>query len=123
VRIWVRGEVETPTVGGGGMFLWSLQGLKKQRGEREKREHCWKKKTGEKLIFWLILDPIFSSLRPSNPPLFISGGRGQSRLHRGKISALDWVGKDPNRWFKVASLSCQICMFRPAPAPIGCHSD
>jgi hypothetical protein len=38
VRIWVRGEAETPSVGGGGMFLWGLQGLKKQRGEREREE-------------------------------------------------------------------------------------
>ena len=26
-----------------------------------------------------------------------------------KISAIDSVGKDPNRWFKVSILSCQIC--------------
>jgi len=77
------------------MFLWGLQGLKKQR-EREREERTLAgRKTGEKLIFWLILDPIFSSLRPSNPPLFIGGRRGQSLLHKGKISALDSVGKDP----------------------------
>jgi hypothetical protein len=46
------------------MFLWGLQGLKKQRGEREKRERWLEEKTGEKLIVWLILDPMFSSLRP-----------------------------------------------------------
>jgi hypothetical protein len=29
------------------MFLWGLQGLKKQRGERERRENVgWKKKQG-----------------------------------------------------------------------------
>jgi len=33
-------------------------------------------------------------------------------LHWGKISALDSVGKDPNCWLKVASLSCQICRKR-----------
>jgi hypothetical protein len=34
-------------------------------GERERRENVgWKKKTWEKLLFWLILDPIFSSLGP-----------------------------------------------------------
>jgi hypothetical protein len=81
VRIWVRGEAETPSVGGGGRFLWGLQGLKKQR-EREREERTLAgRKTGEKLVFWLILDPIFSSLRPSNPPLFIGGGRGKSCLH------------------------------------------
>jgi hypothetical protein len=64
VRIWVRREAETPSVGGGGMFLWGLQGLKKQR-EREREERTLAgRKTGEKLIFWLILDPLFSSLMP-----------------------------------------------------------
>ena len=29
-------------------------------------------------------------------------------MHRVKMLALDSVGKDPNHWFKVASLSCQI---------------
>jgi hypothetical protein len=32
--------------------------------EREKRERWLEEKTGEKLIVWLILDPMFSSLRP-----------------------------------------------------------
>jgi hypothetical protein len=59
----------------------------------------------EWLVFWLTLDPIFSPLRPLNPPLFISGGRGQSCLYRGKIATLDSFGKDPNRWFKVGILS------------------
>ena len=64
MRIWVRREAETPSVGGGGMFLWGLQGLKKQR-EREREERTLAgRKTGEKLIFWLILDPLFSSLMP-----------------------------------------------------------
>jgi len=62
--------------------------------------------------FWLTLDPIFSSLGPLNPPLFIGGGRGQSCLHWGKISALDSDGKDLNRWFKVGIMSCQICRKR-----------
>jgi hypothetical protein len=63
VRIWVSGEAETSSFGGGGMFLWGLQGLKKQR-ERERRENVgWKKNRGE-ADFWLILDPIFSYLRP-----------------------------------------------------------
>jgi hypothetical protein len=46
------------------MFLWGLQGLKKQR-EREREERTLAgRKTGEKLIFWLILDPLFSSVMP-----------------------------------------------------------
>jgi hypothetical protein len=33
--------------------------------EREREERMLAgRKTGEKLVFWLILDPIFSSLRP-----------------------------------------------------------
>ena len=47
MRIWVSGEAETSSFGGGGMFLWGLQGLKKQR-ERERRENVgWKKNRGE----------------------------------------------------------------------------
>jgi hypothetical protein len=42
--------------------------------EREREKKC--AKTGKKLVFWLTLDPIFSSLRSSTEPLFISGGRG-----------------------------------------------
>jgi hypothetical protein len=45
--------------------------------------------------FLWFLDPIFSSLGPSNPPLFVGGGRGQSFLQWRKISALDSDGKDP----------------------------
>jgi len=74
--------------------------------EREKEKKC--AEIGKKLVFWLILDPIFSSLRPSNPPLFIGGGRGQSFLQWRKISALDSDGKDPNRWLKVGMVQCQI---------------
>jgi len=69
-------------------------------------------KTGKRLIFWLTLDTIFFPLRAWNLPLFISGGIGQSCLHWGKIAALDSVGKDPNRWFKVGIPSCQICRKR-----------
>jgi hypothetical protein len=47
VRIWVRGEAKTSYVGGGEMFLWDLQRLKKQWGEREKRETLSGRKTGE----------------------------------------------------------------------------
>jgi len=73
------------------------------RGKREKLQ-----KQGKWLLFWLILDPIFSSLKPSNPPLFIGGGRGKSFLQWRKISALDSDGKDPNRWLKVGMVYCQI---------------
>jgi hypothetical protein len=41
------------------------------RGNREKLQ-----KQGKWLVFWLILDPIFSSLKSSTEPLFIGGGRG-----------------------------------------------
>jgi hypothetical protein len=58
--------------------------------------------------FWSNLDPIVSSLRPWNPPLFINGRKGQSCLHWGKIIALDSVGKNLNRWLKVGIMSCQI---------------
>ena len=60
VRIWVHGEAETPSVGGGGMFLWGLQGLKKQRGEREKRERWLEEKQGRSWffgLFWTRLTP------------------------------------------------------------------
>jgi hypothetical protein len=51
--------------------------------ERERKERKTERvgETGKRLIFWLFLDPIFSSFKPSNPPLFIGGGRGQSCLH------------------------------------------
>jgi hypothetical protein len=78
-------------------------GGEKGRGKREKFQ-----KQGKWLVFWLILDPIFSSLRPSNPPLFIGGGREKSFLQWRKISALDSDGKDPNRWLKVGMVHCQI---------------
>jgi hypothetical protein len=41
------------------------------RGNREKLQ-----KQGKWLVFWLILDPIFSSLKSSTEPLFIGGGKG-----------------------------------------------
>jgi hypothetical protein len=76
-----------------------------ERG-RGKGENCRNK--GKWLVFWLTLAPIFSSLRPSNPPLFIGGGRGKSFQQWRKISSLDSDGKDPNRWLKVGMVHCQI---------------
>jgi len=80
----------------------------RERGEKKLQ------KRGKKVGFWLTFDLIFSSLRPSNPPLFIDGGKGQSCLHWGKFSAFDSVGKDPNRWFKVGMMHCQICRKKAA---------
>jgi hypothetical protein len=77
-----------------------------EEGERKTEKQREMAETGKRLIFWLILDPILSSLRPSNPPLFISGGRGQSCLQWRKISALDSDEKDPNRWLKVGMVHC-----------------
>ena len=62
------------------------------------RETCCrkgKKKLGRRLVFLSTLDSIFSSIRPSTPPLFIGGGRGQSCLYREKISALILLGRIP----------------------------
>jgi hypothetical protein len=42
------------SVSGGGMFLWGLQGLKKQREREREERRLAGRKTGEKLIFWLI---------------------------------------------------------------------
>ena len=50
-------------------FLW-----RRKKEEAEKENLQWGE--GGMLVFWLTLDPIFSSLRPSTPPLFIGGGRG-----------------------------------------------
>jgi len=87
-------------------------------GEREGEKKL--QKQGKKAGFWPTLDLIFSSLRPSNPPLFIGDARGQVCLHYGKFSAFDSVGKDPNRWFKVSMVHCQICRKRlPEVACLG----
>ena len=63
--------------------------------ERERRERTVCRKTEQgMLVFGQILCSIFFPLMPSNPPLFIGGGRGQSCLYWGKIPALDSVGKE-----------------------------
>jgi hypothetical protein len=38
VRIWVRREPESPSVGGGERFMWGLQGLKTRWREKEGRK-------------------------------------------------------------------------------------
>jgi len=55
---------KTSDEGGGG---WSS-------GEREGKKNC--RNVGRRAGFWPTLDPIFSSFRPSTPPLFIGGWRG-----------------------------------------------
>jgi len=85
--------------GDGAGFLW----------RRKKEEENLQRGEGGRLVFSLTLDPLFSSLKSPIKPIFIGGGRGQSRLHRGKISALDSVGKDLIRWLKVGMVHCQIC--------------
>jgi hypothetical protein len=42
----------------------------------------------------------------------LGDGRGKSCLYWGKNSALDSVGKDPNRWLKVVMVHYQICTYR-----------
>jgi hypothetical protein len=80
------------------------------------RRPWWRERSSccepEKDDFFLTLDINLSSLRSWNPPLFIGGGRGQSCLYWGKHSALDSVGKDPNRWLKVVMVHYQICTYR-----------
>ena len=56
--------------GDGVGFLW------RRKKEEEIEEENLQREEGGRLVFWLTLDPIFSSLRPSNQPLFIASGRG-----------------------------------------------
>jgi len=88
--------------GDGVGFLW------RRKKEAEAEEENLQRGEGGRLVFWLNLDPILSSLRPSNPPLFIGSRRGQSCLQWRKISALDSDGNDPNRWLKLGMVHCQI---------------
>jgi hypothetical protein len=46
VRIWVRGEVEQSSVGGGERFLWGLQWLKTRWREKERRNVQKSEKVG-----------------------------------------------------------------------------
>jgi hypothetical protein len=92
-----------------GVLVFSREKVAVEEVERERRKNREKvAETEKKLIFWLILDSIFSSLGSSNPPQFIGGGRGQYFLHRRKILALDSDGKDLNCWLKVGMMHCQI---------------
>ena len=58
---------------------------------RGRKEENLQQEKGGRLVFWLTLDPIFSSLRPSIPTLFIGSGRGQSCLRWENIVALDSI--------------------------------
>jgi len=107
--------------------LWGLRGWR-HGGERRKREKSWL--GTENGCFFQHFDPIFFFFMPWNPPLFIEDGRGQSCLHRRKLSALNSVRNDRNRWFKVGTMNCQIWQlkaalgghFKPAPGTLCYHS-
>jgi len=108
---WLFQAWWTPTGGFGDAWWnwwrkseWEAVGSWRGSSERERRESCRrltgkrrKMETREWLVFLQFLDQIFFMLRPWNPPLFIGGGWGWFCLHRGKIWALNSVGKDPNR--------------------------
>ena len=67
-------------------------GVAESTVDRECRERDMLYKTNwEETSFFQFLDLILSSFRPSTLPLFIGSGRGQSRLHKGKLSALHSV--------------------------------
>jgi hypothetical protein len=79
---WERGEEDD-----------EFSGLSLARQKREgtalevKEEIC--RNWAKMLVFWLTLDPIFSSPRSSTEILFIGGVRGPYCLYWGKFSALD----------------------------------
>jgi len=56
--------------GDGAGFLW------RRKKEEETEEENLQRGEGGRLVFWLTLDPILSSIRSSTEPLFIGGGRG-----------------------------------------------
>jgi len=69
-----------------GVFVFSPDKAAVEKVERERKKNKEKvAETGKKLIFWLILDPIFSSFKLSNPPQFIGGGTGKSWLKVGMV--------------------------------------
>jgi len=112
---------EKPTVALGGRLVVVLASCDAAGGgcngeeKRESETDSSKGKIlGRKAGFRPTLGPIFSSLRPWNSPLFIGSRRGQSCLHQEKISSpwFDW--KNPNCWFKVCTLNCQIWQFKAA---------
>jgi len=71
-------------------------------------------KPEEKLVFWLNLDPIFSSLRPSNPPLFKAVEEGNLVYNGEKFQPLiQMEGSQPLAQSRHDALSnCQICSCR-----------
>jgi len=75
-------------------------------GRKKNREKV--AETGKKLIFWLILHPLFSSLRTWNLILFIGVEEGNLVFTGKQIPALDSIGKDLNRWLKVGMVHCQF---------------
>ena len=85
------------------------------RGRKKKKKNL--QNLGKNAGFLLTLDPNLSSLRSSNPILFIDCGRGQSCLRWEKIAALDSVGKHHNRWLKVCTSSCQIWQLKAVNCP------
>ena len=73
---WQRLVVLVAQGGAGGRngdgvgFLWRRKKEEKAEEENLQREE------GGRLVFWLTLDPIFTSLWPSNQLLFIASRRG-----------------------------------------------
>jgi hypothetical protein len=93
--------------------------------EKEKRERVLvaeKKRRKTKGCGWFFVNFGLDFLLPqaTKSTSILGGGRGKSFLHRGEITALDSVGKDPNRWFKLGMVHCQICSCRlPKLASLG----
>ena len=117
-RCWLlKAELEEEMM----VALVSCSGGRKKK--KQKKKICSGERKEGRLVFWLTLNPIFSSFRSSNPPLFIGSAREKSFLHWEKLSALNSVGKDPNRWLKEGIVHFQICSCRlPEVASLGwCH--
>jgi len=96
----------------GGGVAWSRW----EHGERECRERDLlqkkKKKTREEAGFFVNFGLDFLLHQAINSASIYRRWKRAILSIPGKNFSLDSVGKDPNRWFKVASLSCQICRKR-----------